>query len=69
VYNGWVVRLQKAVEKQDEEGKRMWVSAMPESQRLLKKYGLEQMDGPVCYLHDFGFWKPQNGIKKDDWRG
>lgn len=52
------VLLQKAVEMQDEEGKDMWVSAMPASQGVLRRFGFdietELIEGPVNYLHGFG---------------
>jgi GNAT superfamily N-acetyltransferase len=52
-----------AVKKQDEEGKKMWVSAMPASQPVLRYVGFnietKLIEGPVEYLHGFGAREPQ----------
>ena len=46
------------VKKQDEEGKKIWVLAMPASQPILRYFGFnietKLIEGPVEYLHGFG---------------
>ena len=52
-----------AVEKQDKEGKKMWVSAIPASQPVLRHFGFniktKLIEDPVEYLHSFGAHEPQ----------
>ena len=52
-----------AVEKQDEEGKKIQVLTMPASQPILRHFGFDiktkLIEGPVKYLHSFGAYKPQ----------
>ena len=51
------------VEKQDKEGKKIWVLAMLASQPILKYFGFniktKLIEGPVKYLYSFSTYKLQ----------